>query len=72
MEELFEINTELSTGKKTFKVVAENDGYTLMESGSIAAVIKNNAGEWTFTTGSYNMDDAKIIGQLIENQKTEK
>lgn len=69
MNEDFEINTEISAGKKTFKVAFENDGYTLFESGSIAAVIKQKDGKWTFTTGSYSEEDAEIIGKLIENNK---
>jgi hypothetical protein len=62
----FEINTEISAGKKAFKVVSENEGYTLMESGSIVAVIKKKEGNWTFTQGSYSEEDAKTVGKLIE------
>jgi hydrogenase maturation factor len=67
MNEELEINTDISSGKKTFKVVFENDAYTLIESGSIAAVLKQKDGKWIFTTGSYSEDDAEIIGRMIEN-----
>ena len=62
----FEISTELSAGKKDFKVVFENLRYTLIESGSIVAVIKQQDDHWTFTQGSYTEEDAKIVGNLIE------
>lgn len=66
MNHPFEINTEISSGRKTFEVTYENNAYTLVESGSIAAVIKQKEGLWTFTKGSYNQHDAEIIGKLIE------
>lgn len=64
----FDLQAELSAGKKIFKVVFENDGYTLIESGSIAAIIKNNGNGWKFTSGSYTDEDAKLVGKLIEEQ----
>jgi hypothetical protein len=52
MDNLLEINAEISAGKKTFKVEEENGGYTLIESGSIAAEIKHKDGKWVITKGS--------------------
>lgn len=69
MNESFEISVEISAGKKYFDVKPENGGYSLIESGSIAAVIKQKNGRWTFTTGSYNEHDAQIIGKLIDSHK---
>ncbi|HEY0054221.1 MAG TPA: hypothetical protein VGB63_02595 [Pedobacter sp.] len=70
MDNLLEINVDISAGKKTFKVEQENGGYTLMESGSIAAEIKRKDGKWVVTKGSYNEADAEIIGSLIEESRT--
>ena len=69
MDEPFEIEANISAGKKFFKVVSENDGYTLLESGSIAAVIKQKDGRWEFTTGSYAQSDADLIGGLIQKSQ---
>lgn len=66
MAETFDLEIEISAGKKDFTVVPENDAYTLMESGSIVAVIKRKEGEWQFTTGSYSEEDAKLIGEKIQ------
>jgi hypothetical protein len=71
MNGAFEIEVEISAGKKKFKVVSENAGYTLIESGSIVAVLKKNDQSWEFTTGSYNEHDAALIGSIIESHKTE-
>ena len=71
MNESFEISAEISSGKKTFNVKSENGGYSLIESGSIAALIKQKNGRWTFTTGSYTEQDAQIIGKLIDNRKSD-
>jgi hypothetical protein len=69
MNEAFELEAQLSAGKKSFKVISENGAYTLIESGSIAAVIKQNDDNWVFTTGSYDAGDAEIIGKLIEQNE---
>lgn len=66
MEESFEIETEISAGKKNLTVIHENDAYTLIESGSIVAIIEQKEGIWSFSRGSYNEKDAEIIGRLIE------
>jgi hypothetical protein len=71
MNEEFEIEVEISAGKKKFKVVNENTGYTLIESGSIVAVLKKNDQGWEFTTGSYSKHDAARIGNIIEGHKPE-
>ena len=71
MDNLLEINADISAGKKTFKVEFENDGYTLIESGSIAAEIKQKDGKWTITKGSYSEADAETIGKLIEESGAE-
>ncbi len=66
MDNLLEINVDISAGKKTFKVEQENGGYTLIESGSIVAEIKHKEGKWMITKGSYNEADAELIGKLIQ------
>ena len=69
--EPFKINTEISAGKKEFEVLFENHAYTLVESGSIAAVIKCKDNKWLFTKGSYSEEDAEIIGNLISQNRAQ-
>ena len=69
MNNAIKISTQISAGKKDFDVVPENDGYTLFESGSIVAVLKCKENGWEFTQGSYNENDARILGDLIKNQE---
>ena len=70
MEKQFDLDVEISAGKKEFTVVPENEGFTLMEAGSIVAVLKQKDGEWVFTTGSYSPEDAALIGNLIEKKQS--
>ena len=63
--EPFELEIELSAGKKSFTVIPENNAFTLMESGSIVAVVKKDDNSWKFTKGSYSEDDAEKIGKRI-------
>ncbi|WP_207421022.1 hypothetical protein [Desertivirga brevis] len=65
MAETFDLEIEISAGKKSFTIIPENDVFTLMESGSIVAILKQKEGEWQFTTGSYSEEDAKLIGRKI-------
>jgi hypothetical protein len=69
MAETFDLEIDISAGKKSLTVVPENDAYTLLESGSIVAVIKQKEGEWQFTTGSYSEEDAKLIGKKIQQSE---
>ncbi|WP_207534301.1 hypothetical protein [Desertivirga arenae] len=68
MADTFNLEIEISAGKKSFTVVPENDAYTLMESGSIVAVLKQKEGAWVFTTGSYSEEDAKLVGEKIKER----
>lgn len=61
----FDISIEISAGKKDLTVIPEDGGYTLQESGSIVAVIKQREGNWQFTKGSYSENDAAAIGAII-------
>lgn len=65
VKEPFNITIGISAGKKELTVFPEEDRYTLKESGSIVAVIKQNEGRWQFTTGSYTNEDAQKIGAAI-------
>ena len=67
MDKLPEIDIEISAGKKTFKIEEENSAYTLFESGSIVARLKQTENGWEFTTGSYTKEDAEKVGRAISN-----
>jgi len=67
MAEPFDLEIEISAGKKSFTIIPENEAYTIMESGSIVAVLKQVDKGWTFTKGSYSEDDAKKIGERISS-----
>ena len=68
MEKQLELEIELSAGKKTFKVEQKNAVYTLIESGSIAASLKQTDGRWELVTGSYTPEDAEKVGRAIQEQ----
>lgn len=68
MNQLSEIEVEISSGKKKFKVEEDNGAFNLIESGSLVAVIKCIEGKWEITTGSYTGEDAEKIGRLITKQ----
>ncbi len=70
MEESFDISIKLSAGQKDFTVLPEDNGYTLKESGSIVAVLKEQEGRWVFVKGSYTESDAQQVGELIRQRKS--
>jgi len=65
MTEPFDLEIEISAGKKSFTIIPENEAYTIMESGSIVAVLKQGDEGWKFTKGSYSEDDARLLGDKI-------
>ena len=67
--EPFDLNIEISAGKKDFTVLHENGAYTLKESGSIVAVIKEKDKKWHISTGSYSDDDVEMIGRAIKEHE---
>ena len=68
MKKEFEIKANLKAGNKQFTVIAENNTITLLESGSIAAVIKETQEGWKLSTGSYNESDVGKIGEQIKHE----
>ncbi|WP_207428839.1 hypothetical protein [Pedobacter sp. SYSU D00535] len=66
MKKEFDLEIELEAGKKAFTVVSENESYTLIESGSIVAMIKETAEGWKTQKGSYSDSDVAKIGEKIK------